>query len=296
MRVVPLPIVREILFGAPTIAELVEVHARGGDEPDLRFALFDQKLVWNGEAYLPAGFQTPLKTRQSMADSLGELQIMLPDVDRAIASLLELTDAAGTPVVVRRVLLNHLDTDHSVVMYYGRIKAPVTLEGTTAVITLVPFSEDPEGLTSLPRRPYSFNCTVPYGGPECGVTRLQYAGSAGEGCNELVIRDPALTAEEIDLIATTLTPSGEPSAVPSSVVFLTGDNEGQGRPVALVSPGVIEMRKPFYAAPAEGDLYILRRECVKTKGACRGFGNIDRFNGHSNSPRQPRNLMRDLVQ
>jgi len=303
VRQIPLPILREIQFGNPAIVDLVEVYVSRDVQPDLRFALFDQDVTWYGQEYAAAGFRTPLRNRQSLTDSMGDLTLTLPDVGRELASLLQSTDIAGTPVLIRRVLLNRLHINESLEYYRGAIRAPIAIEGTTVVITLIPRCADPDDLRVLPGRPYSFACTArKFGDPDtCGVvlSEHRYSGSVGEGSSVLTIRDEGLTPSVVESLKTKIGVDDDGadilSAVPGVVIFDSGVNEGQSRPVAAVNHCSIELRKPFSATPAVGDSFRFERRCAKTADACEGFDNLDRHLGFGNSPKEPRNLMRELL-
>lgn len=303
MRTVPLPIARELQYGSPVVVDLLEVYASGSRSPDLRFALFDQDVVWNGREYAAAGFKTPLRNRQSISDSLGEMTVILPDLGTTIAGILETADIAGSEVLVRRVLMSRLDGDESVVFYRGKIRSPIVVEGTTVALTLAPLSEDPEDLLVVPGRSYTWECTWRrFGGRECGVdlVPLTYEGEVDPGCGLTILRDPSLTQSVIDSLARKVgvDDNGDDviSALPSAVTFTSGLNDAQTRPVLALRPCVIEVGKPFYSLPREGDTYRLQRRCPRTADACEGYDNLARHGGFSNSPKEPRNLRRELLQ
>jgi hypothetical protein len=301
VRQIPLPILREMLYGNPAIVDLVEVFISREAEPDLRFALHDQKVVFRGQTYIAAGGRTPLRTRSSLSDALGDLTIVLPDVNRTLAAIVATADIAGTPVTIRRVLTNRLSAGESQVFYQGTIVAPVSLQGRTMAIRITPIAADNDDLSSIPGRPWSHGCTVRFGGPDCGLNLEDwtYSGAVGDGSTILTIHDEDLDAAAVAALETStgLDDEGQPvlSAVPSIVKFTSGVNSGQWRPAASVDACRIVLRKPFYSAPEVGDTYELIRQCPKTVDACEGFDNLDRFHGFSNSPKQPRNLMRELL-
>lgn len=295
MRNIPLPILRGALFGAAPLIDLLELHVTGYSTPDLRFAIYDRDVVFQGQTYIAGGFQQNLRTRDSMQDSLGELQLTLPDVDSEIIQLVEGADLPGSLALLRRI---HLGRKDSMELYRGVVRAPVVVEGTTVAITLVPQSTDGESLITVPRRVYGNGCGWRFGGPECGVNLEDwtYEGTVGEGSNGLTIRDSALTDADIEALKSAI--SFGPtvlSALPADLIMDSGVNERQARPIASLEPCKIVLRKPYYAAPAEGDTFRIVRRCPKSHDACDGFANLDNFGGFPHVPKEPRNLRRELA-
>lgn len=302
MRNIPLPILREVLYGNPAMTDLLEVYITRKANPDLRFALSDQDVVWRGRKYKAAGFKKSFRTRHSITDSLGELTIILPDISREIAAIIESTDIAGTMVLIRSVMLNRLSVGDSFEFYRGKIQAPVVLQGTTVVLTLVPECADPDDVIVLPGRSSGHDCDFTYGQlGTCGLdlTQFTYSGTVGAASTILTIQDNGLDAAAIEALTTANGVDGNGDArmspLPAVVICDSGVNVGQSRPVASLNPCRIELRRPFYATPAVGDAFRLQRRCPHTADACAGFDNSNNFGGFANSEKAPRNLMRELL-
>lgn len=305
MRIVPLPILRELQFGSPSLVDLIELYISNELIPDMRFAMYDQAITWGGHNYVAAGFKSIVKTRQSIADSLSEIQIAIPDLTMAVSTLLESTDLGGTLVLVRRVLLSRPDGRDSIEFYRGRIRSPVTIEGTTAIISIVPLASDPDELSQVAHRSEGHSCGFVFGGPECGVdlSLFRYDGEVGAGSTQTTIRDSLLTAGAISLLETTYRIGDDGtnlvSALPSVIIGTSGINQGAYRPIGSIQPCRIELRKPFYQPFAEGDTFRIERRCPKTLDACEGFGNLgigtpQRNGSFAWSPKEPRNLIRQI--
>lgn len=297
MRVIPLPVLRELLGPGTAIVDLLEIYFES-DEPTLRLALHDQEITWAGETYVPVGFKQELRQESSLQDRKGEIQLILPDTQAALLAIIQSADLAGTAVLIRRIV--PAVPDESIEIFSGVIRAPVVLERSTTVLTIVADSDDRDDMRRVPARIYGPDCWKGFGSPECGVdrTRYSYRGTVSLGSGAGLILDSSFGQTTIDGISTMISIDADGvetvSALPAEVVYETGVNAGQARPVAAVNACRIELRKPFYSVPAVGDLYTFRRTCPKTADACQGYGNLPEHGGFSWIPRRPRNLRRSL--
>lgn len=282
MRNISLPVLQSLLFGTPAYVDLLEIFALRTDTPDIRLCMSDQSVVWSGHEYKAASIRTP-SISQSLTDQIGQLELVIPNVNNELALMLETLDVGDVRVLVRRLVRDRMGDDDSFTIYDGRIRS-VGLDLGVVSIVVEPLTTQARDLASVPRRIYSSKCSRTFGDAWCtkDLSTVTQEVVCGSSSSEIFIECTPAPADA--------------SWMPAVLICRTGLNINQSRPIREIQAGAgVLLRKPFWVRPLEGDVFWIRRLCKKTLDACDGFDNLPHFDGFPYIPNKPLDLRRELL-
>jgi len=260
----------------------VEIYDLFLDAETLHFAQYTQNVTFydlDGVESTYIAMPIEREGAKSSSDlSINNITVRMANIDRSMSAYLASNEFRSRRIVIRKLFMGVSNTSGDAVRIFdGLMDAPAADEKWLSISAA-------DRIGSLqkecPKRWYQLLCNWQFGSTECGID-LSSVVNSGDGAVD-------------SATATVITDAGLPNSGSGDnywkngyAIFTSGNLNRARRRISANTASTFTVDTALLEAPANGDEYMLLRNCDQTLSVCSGdFANMDNFGGFSTIPEQ----------